>query len=334
MDDIYRSDESDATTSWVQTLIRTEIAKQAAFLATVTFVDGYNIEIARSSAEGVSDGQGYACVVGFTVSKGDVVLCQPVGGEPVVIGKVGNGEPLLQDVDVGILSVHGDFYVYGDILGPLDAIYLYGGPPLPSVLGSGTPQLGMYLEGNGSWSYPTITDGAFIRPGIQLANTTTATSPTASQAIAHYLGQTIKPVTQVTARTNIQTAFVAGTGGTIWAEVGIATSANPPTINTGNDLTLQGWTNVATIFNATGGQSVTISGMAIPAHSHVWILWASQGGTTGGVSYAPLAGLSDPTTTGLNLAKLATRISTLPAATNFGTFTGTANQAWWVAQFS
>lgn len=71
----------------LQQLIEDRITGVAAFRAIVTGVSGGLVTIRRLDAT-TADTKAYASVAGFDVAVDDEVLCIPLGGQPVIVGRI------------------------------------------------------------------------------------------------------------------------------------------------------------------------------------------------------------------------------------------------------
>lgn len=67
--------------------IDAEIADVAAFRATVTAKSGSLITILRQDADDPDD-EAYPSLNPSSIAVGDVVLCVPLGGKPVIVGTI------------------------------------------------------------------------------------------------------------------------------------------------------------------------------------------------------------------------------------------------------
>jgi len=148
-------------------------------------------------------------------------------------------------------------------------------------------------------------------------DTTSSTALATNRTIARYLGQAPDDLNLVTLRFNVTTAAATIT----WAEVGIATSLDM-TLG-GQDLSMNGYVNVATTFNTIGTKDVDVP-VAIGPGEHVWALHGSQATTPFQVTRA----LGDAIGAGFILFADTTRPSTMANPTTFAVTSASANAAW------
>lgn len=162
--------------------------------------------------------------------------------------------------------------------------------------------------------------GFFTPPGFQAANTSTIAAPPSGEASGIYLGQpdTDKPTVQI--RCEVATAGVTIT----WAELAICTAID---FNMGAnvDLTLNGYTNVASVVNTTGRKEIDIN-VTLSRGVHVWLVWVSLASTP----FALTGGLADPLVTGryLTVSGVTTRPSTMADPTTFAPSSLASRAAW------
>lgn len=166
-------------------------------------------------------------------------------------------------------------------------------------------------------------DGTTFSRPVQLPpmtfapDTTSSTGMATNRTIARYLGQAPDDLNLVTLRFNVTTGAATIT----WAEVGIATSLDM-TLG-GQDLSMNGYVNVATTFNTIGTKDVDVP-VTIGPGEHVWALCGSQATTPFQVTRA----LGDAIAAGFILFADATRPSTMANPTTFAVTGASANAAW------
>lgn len=162
-----------------------------------------------------------------------------------------------------------------------------------------------------------IDDDAMLAPiGLSMGNLTDTTSGLDND-VTHflYLGRTMRAITAATFLCRVTTAYVQGSGGTPWAEIGVFTGEVVPNGNA--SLTRVGFTNVAAIFNTTGIKAVNIpilSGTSIG--DGLWLAWGSKVGLLFGTVVQLRGMLADDIQSGI-MQGVAGRLSTLsvPKAT-------------------
>ncbi len=139
------------------------------------------------------------------------------------------------------------------------------------------------------------------------ANLTATTSLANNGTMFIYAGRAAKAYTSCDLRTNVTTAFIAGTGSP-WAEVGIFEGALPGFGNNASITARSGTTDVSTTFNSTGLKTTTVSVSGIAQGDDLWVAYAASQGT-GGTRYQVRGDLADD----LQLGTLQTATSTRPS---------------------
>lgn len=202
------------------------------------------------------------------------VIAAPIVGEPEVARAIA-------EVSDAVREVQRDPIVPRS--GALGELFYRGTGGLLTALGPNSGPAGQLTQVDGvpAWRFMDH----IIRPPTatydSAAGTRTLTSGNCSSV---YMGRAPRSLSDetVTVCIRVTTAYVAGTGGTPWAELAIATGAVVPGGNA--SLTAQVYADISLLITSTGALYLPIQHVTIDAGTDWWLLIGCQVGSSGGTA--------------------------------------------------
>lgn len=317
----------DTALERIERMMDRKIESASPFRATVASVSGGMATITRLGTS-TAETESRAIVAGFDLAVSDEVLCVPVNGKPVVVGRVQRAAGVEQSVPstfrVGGASgpavKYGTGSPEGSVTAPVGSVYFRTDGSAGTIIyekASGSGNTGWLVNASG---VNNPVPAMFPLGGEQSADTNAPS--TSNTTYASYMGRADAAYTTINLRTEVNTAAATIT----WAEVGIGT-ASAITLNGAASITRRGYTDVSASFNSTGEKTVAVTVSGISIGDHLWALFGSEATTP----YAVIASDIEYTSSGILQSVAATRISTMASPTAFSSILTTGGPAgFWI----